>query len=189
MSATRHALAQGAAHAVVLHGAVHAARHRAQRLTAQPVALQPRLPRVRHALHDGTYALGQPRVAVAVGDVRAQVAQGTGQPRTAVVAVLDGVAALYLTDYAAQRVALEHRLAVLVAGLAGPPGAVVLPRLPRAVGVPVVGEPPREVVLVVDGGAVGQVRDEPDGEDAIHEASGEGRPETFTLLRIPLSSF
>ena len=136
MSATRHALAQGAAHAVVLHGAVHAARHRAQRLTAQPVALQPRLPRVRHALHDGTYALGQPRVAVAVGDVHAQVAQRACQPRTAVVAVLDGVAALYLTDDAAQRVALEHRLAVLVAGLAGPP---------------------REVVLVVDGGAVGQL--------------------------------
>ena len=49
----------------------NAARHRAQRLTAQPVMLQPRLPRALHALHDGPHAIGQPRVAVVVGDVRA----------------------------------------------------------------------------------------------------------------------
>ena len=75
-----------------------------------------RLPRVRHALYDGFYALGKPRVVVAMGDVHAQVAQRAGQPRTAVVAVLNGMAVLYLADDAPQRVALEQRLAVRVAG-------------------------------------------------------------------------
>lgn len=51
---------------------VHATRHRAQRFTAQAVVLQARLPRVRHALHDGFYALGLSRVVVAVGDVHAR---------------------------------------------------------------------------------------------------------------------
>ena len=63
-------------------------------------------------------------------------------------------------DDAPQRVALEHRLAMWVAGLAEPSGAVVFPRLPAAVGVSAVSEPPRKVVLMVDGGAVGQVRNE-----------------------------
>ena len=70
------------------------------------------------------------------------------------------MAVLYLTDDASQRVALEHRFAMWVAGLAEPPGAVVFPRLPAAVRVTAVGEPPRKVVLMVDGGAVGQVCDE-----------------------------
>ena len=116
--------------------------------------LQARLPRVRHTLHDGFYALGKPRVVVAMGDVRAQSAQRVGQPRTAVVAVLNGMAVLYLADDASQRVAFEHRLAVWVAGLAEPPCTVVLPRLPCAVGVSAVGEPPRKVVLMVHSRAV-----------------------------------
>ena len=70
------------------------------------------------------------------------------------------MAVLYLADDAPQRVALEHRFAMWVAGLAEPPCTVVFPRLPAAVGVSAVGEPPRKVVLVVDGGAVGQVRNE-----------------------------
>ena len=97
--------------------------------------LQARLPRVRHALHDGFYALGKPRVVVAMGDVRAQIAQRAGQPRAAVVAVFNGVAVLYLADDAPQRVALEHRLAMWVAGLAEPPCAVVLPRVGHTVAV------------------------------------------------------
>ena len=67
-----------------------------------------------------------------MGDVRAQVAQRVGQPRAAVVAVLNGMAVLYLADDAPQRIALEHRFAMWVAGLAEPSGAVVLPRLPCA---------------------------------------------------------
>ena len=61
------------------------------------------------------------------------------------------MAVLYLADDAPQRVALEHRLAMWVAGLAEPPGTVVFPRLPAAVGVTAVGELPRKVVLMVDG--------------------------------------
>jgi len=95
-----------------------------------------------------------------MGDVRAQVAQRADQPRAAVVGVFDGVAVSYLAHDAPQRVALEHRFAMWVAGLAEPPGTVVFPRLPAAVRVAAVGEPPRKVVLVVDGGAVGQVSNE-----------------------------
>ena len=134
-----------------MHGARHAARHRAQRLAAQAVVLHARLPRVRHALHDGFYALGKPRSVVAVGHVRAQVTQRVGQPRAAVVDVFDGMAVLYLADDTPQRIALEHRFAMWVAGLAEPPGTVVLPRLPAAVRVAAVSEPPRKVVLMVGG--------------------------------------
>ena len=109
--------------------------NRAQRLAAQAVVLQARLPRVRHALHDGFHALGKSRVVVAVGDVRAQVAERADQPRAAVVGVFDGMAVPYLADDAPQRVALEHRLAMWVAGLAEPPGAVVLPRVGHTVAV------------------------------------------------------
>ena len=89
-----------------------------------------------------------------MGDVRAQSAERADQPRAAVVGVFDGMAVSYLADDAPQRVALEHRFAMRVAGLAEPPGTVVFPRLPAAVGVSAVSEPPRKVVPVVHGRAV-----------------------------------
>ena len=116
--------------------------------------MQARLPRAADALRDGDDALGQSRVVVAVGDVHAQVAERADQPRAAVVAVLNGMAVSYLAHDAPQRVALEHRFAMWVAGLAEPSGTVVFPRLPAAVGVSAVSEPPRKVVLVVHGRAV-----------------------------------
>ena len=86
---------------------------------------------------------------------------------------------LYLADDAPQRIALEHRFAMWVAGLAEPSGAVVLPRLPAAVGVTAVSKPPRKVVLMVDGGAVGQVCDE---HRSVHVAPVAAFPAVETAL-------